>query len=281
MEVSGKREDLLAFNEKAGRGHDTGFVEDSQTWNEETKSWDKIPEGERVIKHDTDKPTAISFWNFIRPSDDELPYYFGQKDSPKTGGELYASSDWYGWNINHWDTKWDANDDYISYGNPEELKDTDSLGYQFQTARSIPEKVFVAMVEQHPELSFTFGCEEEQGWGAEFSGKDGKLTLDKEWDIPQSHADWVALGREDSCVCGWADDDTFSDCPNARKDYRVVVQYAYNVSAQDEDTARQIVERGLTPAVFTSPDADMAHFADESISVVLIDNGEDEIDLTE
>lgn len=287
IDVSGKREDLLAFNEKAGLGHRSGWVETSQTWNEETKSWDKIPENERVIKDETETPNAISFWNFVRPTDEEIPFYYGQKDEPEKEETDEASlldfsgSDWYSWNIRNWGTKWDANNDYISYGNPEELKDTDSLGYQFETAWSIPEPAFRAMVEQHPELTFHFSCEEEQGWGAEFEGKDGNLSLTKEWDIPQSHADWVALGREDSCICGWADDETFSDCPSARKDYRVVVQYAYNVSAEDEDTARQIVERGLTPAVFTSPDADTAHFADESVSVVLIDNGEDEIDLAE
>jgi hypothetical protein len=53
------------------------------------------------------------------------------------------------------------------------------------------------------------------------------------------------------------------------------------VSAQDEATARQIVVSGLTPATFTTPDAETAHFADESVSAVLIDNGEDDIDLTE
>jgi len=52
MDISGKKKDLLAFVEKAGRGRQTGFVEDSQTWNEKTKSWDAIPEGERVIKEE-------------------------------------------------------------------------------------------------------------------------------------------------------------------------------------------------------------------------------------
>ena len=291
MDISGKKDDLLAFVAKAGLEHQTGFVEDSQTWNEKTKSWDAIPEGERVIKEQFDKPNAISFWNFIRPTDEQLPYYFGQKSVPKpeTNDESsilesvldFSGDDWYSWNIRNWGVKWDANNDHISYGDPEKLKDTDSLGYQFETAWSIPEPVFRAMVEQHPELSFTFGCEEEQGWGAEFSGTNGKLSLIKEWDIPESHADWVALGREDSCMCGWGDDNTFPDCPSARKQYRVVVQYAYNVSAQDEATARQIVVSGLTPATFTTPDAETAHFADESVSAVLIDNGEDDIDLTE
>jgi hypothetical protein len=71
------------------------------------------------------------------------------------------------------------------------------------------------MVEQHPKLSFTFHCEEEQGWGVEYEGTDGELTVTKEWDIPESHADWEAIDSEDRCVCYWDDDRSnwYPDCP--------------------------------------------------------------------
>ena len=71
------------------------------------------------------------------------------------------------------------------------------------------------MVEQHPDLSFSIRCEEEQGWGVEFDGTDGELSVTKEWDIPESHGDWDAIDNPDRCVCQWEDDITnwYSDCP--------------------------------------------------------------------
>jgi hypothetical protein len=293
LSVVGEKKDLLAFAEKARQEHETLWITSEWKFDEALGKNVKTPENERVITPEMSGESVISFWNFIRPTDEELPYYFGHKvkpedeDDPNATSEqklakamTFGGSDAYDWNVRNWGTKWDAGSAELEE-NLDDLKDKDTLTYRYETAWSIPEPFMVAMVEQHPELIFDFECEEEQGWGATFDGRDGKLSLTKEWDIPQSHADWVDLGREDSCVCGWSDDETYDDCPTARKPFRVVVQYAYNVSAQDEDTARQIVEKGLTPPTFATDDPEIAHFADESVSVVLTDNGEDEIDLDE
>jgi len=290
LAVSGKKKDLLAFAEKARQPHESLWTTSEWTWDAEQGKRIETPESERKIERKVETPDAISFWNFVRPTDEELPYYFGHKVKPKDEDDpnatseqklakamTFGGSDAYDWNIRNWGTKWDAGSDELE----ESLADiVGTLTYRYETAWSIPEPLMTAMVEQHPELVFDFECEEEQGWGATFDGRNGKLSMTKEWDIPESHADWVALGREDSCVCGWGDE-TFDDCPTARKPYRVVVQYAYNVSAFDEETARQIVASGLTPPTFATDDPEIAHFADESVSVVLTDNGEDEIDLAE
>jgi hypothetical protein len=75
------------------------------------------------------------------------------------------------------------------------------------------------MVEQFPTLNFKFYCEEEQGWGVEFVGEDGELSVSDEWDIPQSHADYVSRDNEDGCACaqGWDEEDWYDDCPNNKK----------------------------------------------------------------
>jgi hypothetical protein len=70
------------------------------------------------------------------------------------------------------------------------------------------------MVEQHQKLHFNFECEEEQGWGVEYESFNGNLSLVKEWDIPNSHADYVERDNVDGCVCSHEDDrsEWFEDC---------------------------------------------------------------------
>ena len=73
----------------------------------------------------------------------------------------------------------------------------------------------VAVSGEHPELWFGIRCDEEQGWGVEYEAHDGVLSTTREWDIPTSHADWVELDKEESCICDWEANPTewYSDCP--------------------------------------------------------------------
>ena len=59
---------------------------------------------------------------------------------------------WYDWNIDNWDTKWNACDAHVE-------EDGDNIRIIFNSAWSPPYKVFVAIVRQHPELSFQFLCD--------------------------------------------------------------------------------------------------------------------------
>jgi len=125
----------------------------------------------------------------------------------------------------------DANDEELET-DLDKLEPHDSLSYRFSTAWSPAEGAFRAMTEQHPELSFEFHCEEEQGWGVVYDGNEGVLFVSKEWEIPNSHADYVELDREDSCLCGWQEktENWFEDCP--RPSVEVIV-------AQNTDTRLQ------------------------------------------
>ena len=299
MSVAGKREDLLAFAEKAKQPHTSQWVQESKTWDETTKSWHTIPENERVIKEELVEPTALSFWNFVRPTDEELPYYFGQKTKPEdednpeaTSEERFAKamsfskSDWYDWNVRNWGTKWDANDDELD-SDLDELKEHDSLSYRFSTAWGIPEPIFTAMVEQHPELDFDFDSEEEQGWGAKYTSSDaddvdegGKptksLIMTEEWDIPSSHADYADRGRE-CWACDSGDpEDLYEDCPDKDKEYKVIVQQVYLVKATNGEDAKHLIATNSTPPTFQSPDLEKAHFVEEQVWA--INTGESDFD---
>jgi hypothetical protein len=88
-------------------------------------------------------------------------------------------------------------------------------------------------------LEFDFYWEEEQGWGGEAIGAGGYYSITKEWDIPNSHSDYVERDREESCICSWADDkdDWYEDCPN-NQDIFVQVTKVYRLSSGNLKDAR-------------------------------------------
>lgn len=168
---------------------------------------------------ETTKEADLLFWNFIQPENKDAYFadahgkrpegYESWSTEQKMAHDLkFTGEGWYDWNIRNWGTKWEA-DGSLEQDEPEFLQ------YRFDTAWSPAEGAFRAMVEQHPDLSFSFYCEEEQGWGVEFESEDGELITTKEWDIPSTHEDWVNLDREDSCICSYEDDPTewYDDCP--------------------------------------------------------------------
>lgn len=186
------------------------------------------------------------FGAFVHPTDEDLPYYTGEIEEEKPEGwddlssaeQLthnlkFSGRGWYDWNITNWGTKWDACSSYISK--------TDDLtaSISFETAWSPPEPIFRAIVEQFPNLSFDIYYEEEQGWGGELLGSNGELSLVKEWDIPDSHADYVERDNLEGCNCSWSDDkdDWYDDCPRKQEIF-VRVTKTYRLSANTLEEAR-------------------------------------------
>lgn len=258
VSVSGETKDLLAFAEKAKRPHTTQWLSPDWIRNEDGTNT-KVEDKDRTIIENEETPTAISFWNFLRPTDEEIPYYFGHKvkaedvpdDSLPTEERMakalkFEGSGWYDWNIRNWGCKWDAGSDELD----EDLSQLDgnihnTLTYRYETAWSIPEGAMVAMVSQHPELSFDFHCEEEQGWGAEFTGNGGSLVMTREWDVPDSHADYVDRDNEGACVCAWQEDteDWYQDCPRPEQDFYVVITKTYKVRTNTAENAWELAEQ--------------------------------------
>lgn len=167
------------------------------------------------------REVVFSFWNAIAPTD--LEAYF-------------TGDTWYGWNNTNWGTKWDAKVDESSIDQLDqyELADgTAGVTYRFDTAWGTPTEVFQALAKKYPHLEFDIEYEEEQGWGGSYSGSGGELLLSGEYDIPDSHADYVERGREDSCDCTWADspEDMYEDCPT-----RIEFESEENLIAVDDLT---------------------------------------------
>jgi hypothetical protein len=219
LSISGKEEDLKKFMEKAGKPYMT-YHKGVRTQNEDgTWSYDADKINEQLNE------SPISFMNFATPED--IDAYFGASDYKPEGYDKlsmderlaiamkHSSDGWYDWNVRNWGTKWDACNPSLNSDDPS----CGSISYSFDTAWSPAEGAYRAMVEQHPELEFEFHCEEEQGWGVVYDGLEGELSVAREWDIPNSHAEWVALDREDSCACAYADDseDMYDDCPDNMK----------------------------------------------------------------
>jgi hypothetical protein len=262
MSVSGSKETIAEFKELAGRKAPTGF-------NSET--------GE--LTYD-DKEEVLSFWNFKEPEDKAL--YFGASDYKPEGYDTWTDSErmahsmkfssngWYDWNIREWGTKWDACD--VDLNDDSET----SLGYSFNTAWSIPEPVFQAIVQKFPTLDFEFWSEEEQGWGAEFTSSDGdedgerSLIMTKEWDIPDSHQDYVDRDREDSCNCQSDPDDQeywYDDCPRPEKEFEVMVKQVIKITAKDAESAWEIAN-GVLETFTKSEQPNGVEISEDSVAWV-------------
>ena len=184
MTITGQKEDLEEFQQKASQSFTAYYKGAVVERVDGTKYFDaEIAKTELIEK-------VISFMNFVTPVD--LDAYYGASDYKPQGYDAmsteermaysmqFASDGWYDWNVRNWGTKWDTH-------NPEIVNNdlsSGSLVYRFDTAWSPAEGAFRAMVSQHPQLLFDFYNEEEQGWGVEFRGKNGELSVVREWDIP-------------------------------------------------------------------------------------------------
>jgi hypothetical protein len=240
--ITGERKDLVAFRDKAARLAPNGISEDG------------------VLEYSDGDIQALSFWNFKEPENKHAYFssssgtkpegYEGWSSEEKLAHDLKFSGDgWYDWNVREWGCKWDAGD--VSFEDNSQDKEQ-QLHYNFSTPWSVAEGAFVEMVAQHPELEFQFYAEEEQGWGIEAVGQSGEFSLTKEWDIPDSHAAYVALDREENCNCGDGDDDQeywFEDCPRPSQTFAVVVEQTFYVKAADAEKAWELAGEKLAGVV--------------------------------
>ena len=172
------------------------FTTAKMTYTQTYVDWEKPSPTAQLFTKTID--SDFSFRAFVQPPSEDYDDYF-----TPTGGLIQS---WYNWNIDNWGTKWDAYDVYV---------DLEGCHASFTTAWSPPTPVFEAIIKQFPELSFTFRYEEGEGWGGELHAKDGVITYETRWDIPNSHAENEAIDR----VCNCVDEDDpeywYKDCPKA------------------------------------------------------------------
>ena len=219
LTVTGTKSEVDAVSEQVEAPFTRAYTD--TRWNEGAQQWDT------VHKVATIQEPVFSFWNIKRPDDAIMDEYVSLRREENTrtgwlpdaftalGGILSEEPDapisnhWYDWNIRNWGTKWDAGD-----ASSERYAD-DHLNYSFSTAWSPPIEAITELSIQHPSVSFTLESEEEQGWGVELEFVNGEQTVLREWDIPNSHADYVERDNVDGCICSWDDDPQywFDDCP--------------------------------------------------------------------
>ena len=84
--------------------------------------------------------------NWIR--DDELEEFIKLGETAKRNLEEYGFTDWHGWNIHNWGTKWDCYDVDVECG------ETEVLLY-FLTAWNTPEPIFAAIAAKYPDLAIS------------------------------------------------------------------------------------------------------------------------------
>lgn len=99
----------------------------------------------------------------------------------------YGSADWYDWRVDHWGTKWGA--DNVEVDEPvtsSASTDSCSVKIMFTTAWSMPEGIFEELIKQYPGLSFS-GVYADEDIGSNcgaWSSSDGELV-----DAPMSYED--------------------------------------------------------------------------------------------
>jgi hypothetical protein len=213
--ISGDKLELDKLQAQLNQPFEKHFPDSN--FNHETKQWEHTP-ATQVYSN-----PVFAFWNVVRPTD--LESYYGE-EKEKVGLDNFMADftnavekgeSWYYWNLRNWGTKWDvAVIDGKEWSDTElEPFDDDSIMYRFHTAWSPVYEIFDILSAQYPSLEFNYEYEEEQGWGGSAIWYNGELVSKEEYDIPASHADYVSLGREDSCNCMHEDDKEFwfVDCP--------------------------------------------------------------------
>jgi len=161
---------------------------------------------------------VFSFMNIIAPPDDKLDEYFGTHGYEGGVAKGDTEYNWYNFNNTKWGTKWD-----VAVSDEEKFPETEitnesatHISYRFNTAWSPPLPVIEELSVQHPELEITLEYEEEQGWGGEIFWDSTGSSIVREWDIPDSHKDYVDRDNEEGCRCSWEEDpkEWYKDCPN-------------------------------------------------------------------
>ncbi|WP_175888080.1 hypothetical protein [Burkholderia contaminans] len=86
--------------------------------------------------------------------------------------QKYGAKTWYDWRLENWGTKWNSYDCFAE-------TDEDHIYMQFSTAWSPCTPVVKKLIEDNPELAFSFSYDEPgMGFRGEIEGSNGQVTKD-------------------------------------------------------------------------------------------------------
>jgi hypothetical protein len=139
-----------------------------------------------------DGPTQFSFWNVVRPEDSILPEYWGDNVEPTLDNR---KNHWYDWNSRNWGCKWDAKVE------DEDRSDDLNWSVMFETPWGPPLEFYEALAARFPHINMEAVCIEEQGWGVIYIAHNGQLTVEDEWNIPETHEEHSRTLGQYGYVC--------------------------------------------------------------------------------
>lgn len=216
LHISGNAEDLSAFRAEMSKPFTTYYADTH--YDKEKQEWVKTP---AVQEH----TPVFALWNILSPDPSDYDEYFAVQartrsktpiDDPNWWADTLAhqavSKHWYDWNLHHWGTKWDVHHNVKIIDESEPTH----FAIRFETAwSSVIDLLCNVLSPRFPNLTFCYEYEEEQGWGGEWTFKDGDVIEGHEWDIPESHADYESLDK--TCPCYQEEDPLwwYEDCPKA------------------------------------------------------------------
>ena len=153
----------------------------------------------------------FSFWNVVQPDESILHEYWGDDVEPTIDKR---KNHWYDWNSRNWGCKWDAKVE-------DEVREDDlNWNVIFDTPWGPPLEFYEALVVRFPNINMEAVCIEEQGWGVIYVTNNGELTVEEEWNIPESHKEHEeTVGRYGHlCLCSFGSSySNFDDCPKSEQ----------------------------------------------------------------
>ena len=119
--------------------------------------------GYKIITHSSDTYDAV---NFAKKTKEEQDKCIELGNIYKENIEKYGHTDWYGWRLDNWGTKWNACDTI-----------NDGTYVEFNTAWSAPLGIYEALAKMFPDVDISFDWADEDAGYNVGSGnlEDGKL----------------------------------------------------------------------------------------------------------
>ena len=151
--------------------------------------------------------STIIPWNEELTSEE----YHGTKEIKlRDGSTARTGGAWYNWNIEHWNTKWNACET-----NAEGFLEDNMIS--FLTAWSPPLPIMSALAKMYPTFDIEWRFVEEQGWGGVCYYENGRelRTQRRSWDIPSTHDERMEIFDYCyACEDGDEEDMTEYGCPS-------------------------------------------------------------------
>lgn len=230
LSVSGSEADISAFRSEMSKPFTTYY------------SKGEFVDGEYKYTPDQQEEKPVfAFWNILSPDPADYDEYFAVHPRKRSETPLgdpnwwqdvlenqSVSKHWYDWNNHHWGTKWDVSHNAVTLDDEGDTDyDPTRVIYKFETAWSPVDELLVNVLSpRFPDLTFEYEYEEEQGWGGNLTFKNGDVIYVKQWDIPNSHADFKEHEWRE-CNCEVDDDPEYwyEDCPVDTTKYEFVDGY--------------------------------------------------------